>query len=92
MRGRRSFIHGGQYEKAREALGDLWRGVGEHPNVAGLWETTAAEVLLQCGSLTGWLGTSKRVEGAQDKAKDVIGEARRLFEAHGLRAKVHRSC
>lgn len=81
-------INGGQYEKAREALGDLWRGVGERPNAAGLWETTAAEVLLQCGSLTGWLGTSKRVEGAQDKAKDLIGEARRLFEAHGLRTRV----
>jgi tetratricopeptide (TPR) repeat protein len=81
-------IHGGQYEKAREALGDLWQGTGERPNVHGLWETTAAEVLLQCGSLTGWLGTSKKVEGAQDKAKDLIGEARRLFEAHGLRERV----
>jgi len=48
---------------------------------------TAAEVLLQCGSLTGCLGTSKRVEGAQDAAKDLISEARRLFEAHGLRAR-----
>src|SRR5918997_526057 len=80
--------HSGQYEQAREALGDLWQGAGERPNVAGLWETTAAEVLLQCGSLTGWLGTSKKVEGAQEKAKDLIGEARRVYEAHGLRAKV----
>ena len=81
-------INAGQYEKASEALGGLWRGVGARPDAGGLWETTAAEVLLQCGSLTGWLGTSKRVEGAQDKAKDLIGEARRLFEAHGLRARV----
>ena len=81
-------VHGGQYETACAALGDLWRGVGERPDVGGLWETTAAEVLLQCGALTGWLGSSKRVAGAQDRAKDLIGEARRLFEAHGLRARV----
>lgn len=81
-------IHTGQYERAREALGDLWRGVGVRPNLEGLEETTAAEVLLQCGSLTGCLGTSKRAEGAQDAAKDLISEARRLFEAHGQQAGV----
>jgi len=37
-------IHKGQYEAAREALGELWRGVGERPNVEGLSEPTAAEV------------------------------------------------
>lgn len=81
-------IHAGQYERAREALGGLWRGVGMRPNLEGLEETTAAEVLLQSGSLTGCLGTSKRAEGAQDAAKDLISEARRLFEARGLRTKV----
>lgn len=83
-----SLIHSGQYEKAREALGDLWRGVGERPNLEGLEETTAAEVLLQCGSLTGCFGTSKRVEGGQDAAKDLISEARRLFESHGLQTRM----
>lgn len=81
-------VNAGQYERAREALGRLWRGVGARPDVEGLWETTAAEVLLQCGALTGWLGSSKKVEGAQERAKDLLGEARRLFEAHGLRARV----
>ena len=50
-------IHGGQYEKARAALGDLWRGVGVRPNVEGLEEATAAEVLLRCGTLTECFGT-----------------------------------
>lgn len=80
-------IHTGQYEAAREALGDLWRGVGERPNVVGLSERTAAEVFLQCGSLTGWLGASKPIGGAQDKAKDLISEARRIFEAHGAQSR-----
>jgi tetratricopeptide (TPR) repeat protein len=77
-------IHRGQHEAARDALGELWRGVAERPNVEGLEETAAAEVLLQCGALSGWLGTSKRVEGAQEAAKDLIGEALRVFDAHGL--------
>lgn len=36
-------IHSGQYETAREALEDLWGGVGVRPNVEGLGETTAAD-------------------------------------------------
>ncbi len=81
-------IHSGQYEKAREVLGELWRGVSERPNLEGLGDRPAAEVLLQAGVLSGWLGASKQVEGAQDAAKDLISEARRLFEAHGLRTRV----
>jgi tetratricopeptide (TPR) repeat protein len=80
--------HTGQYERAREALGDFWQGTGARPNIEGLESVTAAEVFLQSGSLTGWLGTSKRVEGAQEAAKDLISEALRTFEAHGLSARV----
>jgi tetratricopeptide (TPR) repeat protein len=82
------FIHIGQYERARESLGELWRGIGQRPHVEGLEDRTAAEVLLQCGALSGWLGTSKRVEGAQDAAKDLISEALRMFSAHGRQTKV----
>lgn len=82
------FIHTGQYESAREALGELWRGIGQRPKVEGLEETIAAEALLQCGSLTGWLGASKTGASVQDAAKDLISEARRLFEAHGLQSRV----
>jgi hypothetical protein len=39
-------IHAGRYEAAREALGDLWRGAGERPNIEGLGKRAAAEVLL----------------------------------------------
>ena len=73
-------IHKGQYEAAREALGELWRGAGERPDVEGLTEKTAAEVLLQAGVLSGWLG---RVKGAQDAAKDLISESVALFEKLG---------
>ena len=76
-------IHSGQYEAAREALGDLWQGIGERPNVAGLDEWATAEVLLQVGALSGWLGVSRQVTGAQEAAKDLISESAALFEKIG---------
>jgi hypothetical protein len=65
-------IHKGQYEAAREALGELWPGIGERPDVKKLPPVTAAEVLLQCGVLMGWLGRVRNVAGAQEKAQDLI--------------------
>jgi hypothetical protein len=59
------FIHRGQYEAASEALGELWRGIGERPNVEGLGERATAEVLLQAGALSGWMGASRQAVGAQ---------------------------
>jgi tetratricopeptide (TPR) repeat protein len=76
-------IQGGQFEAACEALGRLWGGVGERPNVEGLDEGAAAEVLLQAGSLSGWLGACRQVTGAQDAAKDLLSESAALFEKLG---------
>jgi tetratricopeptide (TPR) repeat protein len=76
-------IHTGQYDFAREALGDLWQGIGERPNVAGLDELTAAEVLLQAGALSGWLGATQKVQGAQAAAKDLISESATTFAKMG---------
>lgn len=77
------FARAGQYESAREALGELWRGTGERPGVDGLEERTAAEVLLQAGVLSGWLGASKQLVGTQEAAKDLISESAALFERVG---------
>jgi tetratricopeptide (TPR) repeat protein len=76
-------IHGGQYAAAREALGDLWRGVWQRPNLEGLSERTAAEVLLQAGVLSGQMGATGQVAGAQEAAKDFISESAGLFEKLG---------
>ena len=73
----------GQYEEAREALGELWRGIGQRPNVDGLDGNTAAEVLLQAGVLSGWLGACKQVGDAQEAAKNLISESATLFESLG---------
>ncbi|HVF44601.1 MAG TPA: helix-turn-helix domain-containing protein [Pyrinomonadaceae bacterium] len=80
-------IQGGQYEAAREALGELWRGIGVRPEVSGLGRSAAAEVLLRAGILSGWLGESEQARGSQASAKDLISESASLFEGAGDREK-----
>jgi tetratricopeptide (TPR) repeat protein len=70
--------HAGQYEAAQEALGELWRGIGQRPNVEGMGEAAAAEVLLQVGTLSGWMRA-----GVQEAAKDLISESAGRFERLG---------
>lgn len=81
-------IHTGQYEAAREALSGLWQGVGVRPDVHGLSTLTTAEVLLQCGVLSGWLGSVNQVSGAQEKAKDLLFESLRMFQSQNNLSKV----
>ena len=77
----------GNYDDAREALGDLWRQIGERPNTEGLDERTAAEVLLRVGVISGWIGSARQMKDAHEKAKDLIGESVRAFEALRDRVK-----
>lgn len=73
----------GNYEGATGALGDLWRGVGERPALAGLDEKVAAQVLLRVGCLTAKIGSARQVEGSQERAKDILTECRERF--YGLK-------
>ncbi|HEX8720211.1 MAG TPA: tetratricopeptide repeat protein [Pyrinomonadaceae bacterium] len=81
-------IQKGQYEAACEAMGELWPGVGRRPEHAKMPPAVEAEVLLQCGTLSGWLGTVRNVPGAQERAKDLLSEALRTFRERGMTAKV----
>ena len=78
----------GDYEAACEALGGLWLGIGKRPEVGDLPAAEQAEVLLRVGTLSGWLGSSGQVPGAQEFAKDLISESLRAFEAIGDQEKV----
>lgn len=79
-------IYAGQYEAAKDELGELWKGAGQRPalNYSPLLN---AEILLQCGTLSGWLGSAQQLD-VQEKAKDLLFEASRIFESSDLRAKV----
>jgi CheY-like chemotaxis protein len=81
-------IHVGQYETAREALGELWQGIGNRPKLKGLTTSVHAEVLLQSGVLSGWLGSLNQVANAQERAKDLLSEALRRFQSKGQKTKV----
>ncbi len=69
----------GQYEAAREIMDDLWPAVGQSPNLHGLEQQTAAEVLLRVGTLTGWIGSIKQIEGAQETAKNLLTQSISTF-------------
>lgn len=71
----------GNYEVAREAMGDLWSCVGERPMLDTLSPETAAEVLLRVGALTGWIGSIKQIDKSQELAKNLISESITKFEA-----------
>ncbi|MBV9928414.1 MAG: response regulator [Acidobacteria bacterium] len=71
----------GNYKAAREAMGELWPEVGGRPVLDELSDTTAAEVLLRVGVLTGWLGSTSQIEGTQETAKNLIWESLSRFEA-----------
>jgi CheY-like chemotaxis protein len=71
----------GDYEGAREAMGELWQGVGERTLLDGLDKEMKGAVLLRAGVLTGWIGSAKQISGAQETAKNLISESIAIFEA-----------
>lgn len=80
----KKFEEAGDYEAAREALGDLWQGVGMRPRLDDLKdESTVGQVLLHIGVLTGWIGSSQQIQGAQERAKDLLTESIGIFEGLG---------
>lgn len=78
----------GEYEKARKLLGDYWTRIGERPKLAGLDQTTAGEVLLRAGVLTGFIGSKNEVADAQETAKDLIHESLTIFQSANYRKKI----
>lgn len=79
----KEFENAGEYELAAKALGDLWDGIGEKPELEDISNEVKAEILVRIGTLTGWLGNSRQIEGSQEQAKDLIGEGLRLYEESG---------
>lgn len=78
----------GDYEDAREALSEFWQGVGERPQIGELNQSTAAELLLRAGTLTGWIGHARQLTDAQEQAKNLITESIRIFETLSYTKKI----
>lgn len=73
----------GDYEGARRALSGFWTVIGERPDIEKLSREAQAEMLWRVGTLSGWIGSARQVNGAQAFAKDLIAESVRLFEDIG---------
>jgi tetratricopeptide (TPR) repeat protein len=84
----RDFEDQGEYEEARKALGDYWRRIGEQPKLGGLELSTAAELLLRAGVLTGYVGSKNQIPDAQESAKDLITQSHTIYEARQNRKKI----
>lgn len=71
----------GNYDAAQAMIGDFWQQIGERPQTEGLDERAAAELLLRVGVLSAWIGSTRQIEGAQERAKNLISESMTLYEA-----------
>lgn len=69
----------GKYEEALAEVKYLWPDTRYLPNIEGFEKRDAAEILLRCGSLFGFLGHFKLLSGAQEKSKNLLDHARRHF-------------
>ncbi len=78
----------GNYDAAREALGELWLTIDGPPKIENLNQQSAAEVLLRVGTLTGWIGSTHQIEGSQEVAKDLITQSIAIFESLGDLKKI----
>jgi tetratricopeptide (TPR) repeat protein len=77
------FESAGDYEAARQAMEGIWQRVGERPQLDGFDRHVTGEVLLRVGSLTGWIGSGRQIDGAQEIAKDLLSESASVFNALG---------
>lgn len=69
------------FEGAQETMLGLWRGPGHRPEIEGLHQYVAAEVLLCVGILTSWIGSKSQIKEAQETAKDLITKSITYFES-----------
>jgi tetratricopeptide (TPR) repeat protein len=84
----KEFENKGEYEEAREVLSGLWPHIDERPALADLEPSTAAEVLLRAGVLTGLIGGNHQIPDAQEKAKNLISESLTTFESQKYKKKI----
>jgi transcriptional regulator with PAS, ATPase and Fis domain len=73
----------GDYAAAIKALGGWWAGVGVRPDVKCLGRPERAGILFCAGLLTCRLGNAQQIAGAQEAAKELLGEAMELFTSEG---------
>jgi tetratricopeptide (TPR) repeat protein len=69
----------GKYDEALAELRDIWEDTASFPNVDEFEPHAAAEIILRCGSLIGFLADNKQVSNPQEISKNLLTEARNRF-------------
>lgn len=76
----------GDYDAGCTALQPWWK-IGEWPKQVGLSQLAAAELLLTAGALSGWVASTRHVEGGQNCAERLLSGAIALFDHLGETAR-----
>ena len=71
----------GKYEEALAELRYIWEDTNSFPDLNGFAPREAAEILLRCGALFGYLGHNKQIPDSQERSKNLLTEARNRFFA-----------
>ena len=76
----------GDYDAGCLALQPWWT-IGEWPKQAGLSQLAAAELLLTAGTLSGWVASTRHVDGGQNCAERLLSGAVAMFDHLGETAR-----
>ena len=76
----------GDYDAGCAALQPWWT-MGEWPKQAGLSQLAAAELLLTAGTLSGWVASTRHVDGGQNCAERLLSGAVAMFDHLGETAR-----
>ncbi|MGC2239086.1 MAG: hypothetical protein WA584_23225, partial [Pyrinomonadaceae bacterium] len=69
----------GRYDEALAELNGIWEDTETLPNVEEFEPRIAAEIILRCGSLIGFLGHNKQISNSQEASKNLLTKARHRF-------------
>lgn len=69
----------GKYEEALAEIRHIWKDTNDFPDVDAFAPRAAAEIILRCGALIGFLGHTKQIPNSQEKSKNLLTEARNRF-------------
>lgn len=76
----------GDYDAGCAALQPWW-AIGEWPKQLGLTQAAAAELLLTAGALSGWVASTRHVDGGQSCAERLLSGAVVMFDHLGDAAR-----
>jgi signal transduction histidine kinase/FixJ family two-component response regulator len=76
----------GDYDAGCAALQPWWT-IGEWPKQVGLNQLAAAELLLTAGTLSGWVASTRHLDGGQNYAERLLSGAVALFDNLGETAR-----